>query len=120
MYGSRSDGSGNSISREPVTADHFKAFDELLEPWRAIKLDETGDRQIRIKFIDMESSEFKYVELDELKTLDWKDPQTMRLLDGRQITSWDHLAKMVELMAEEGREEIELYEGPRFMLLGGG
>jgi hypothetical protein len=98
----------------------FEAFDTLMEPWRAEKSTATAKRPIRLKVIDMETSEFRYAELEELRTRDWDNVQMMRLVDGRQITSWEKLAEIVRFMAEEGHEEVELYEAPRFMLLAGG
>ena len=109
-------GSNNATKPEQL----FESFDTILEPWREERLKGPAGKPIRLKVIDMETSEFSYVDLDELKTRDWKNPEMMRLVDGRQITSWDSLAETVRFMAEEGFEEVELYEGPRFMLLGGG
>jgi hypothetical protein len=51
---------------------------------------------------------------------DWNNPEMMRIFGGFQITNWDKLVEVASFKARKGYQEVEVYEGPRFMLLGGG
>lgn len=107
----------------PVTAESFKEMFGIVSAWEdetTPSVEPESFRGGRIKVIDAETDESRYCSLEELKTLDWDNPEQMRILNGCQITSWRQLAGMVSSMMEQGDDEIELYDAPRFMLLGGG
>ena len=122
-YRSHTNDSAKPIEK-PLDAESFNELISMAEPWKNRPTlsgsSMSSANGADIKVIDMESGETRYCRLEELKTWNWKDPEQMRLIDGRQVTSWEQLAEMVSYMKEEGRDEIELYDGPRFMLLGGG
>jgi len=42
------------------------------------------------------------------------------MIGGFQITSWDKLVEIACFKAGKGYQEVEVYEAPRFILLGGG
>jgi len=90
-----------------------------VEPWAVEHKPETGP-EIKLKVIDMESGETRTCELEETKDWDWSDTTTMRIVDGRQVTSWDKLVELASYKAQKGDREVKLYEAPRFMLLAGG
>ena len=98
----------------------FKALKNLMEPWSDADHEVKTGPEIKLKVIDMENGETRTCQPDEAKAWDWNDPQTLRFIDGCQITSWDELIGVMSYKARKGYEEVKLYEGPRFMLLGGG
>ncbi|MFC1871564.1 hypothetical protein ACFLYF_04100 [Chloroflexota bacterium] len=96
------------------------ALDKLVKPWS--KGNNRGDKEpdIRLKGIDMETAETRIYRLEEAKNWDWSDTNTIRLIDGFHITGLDKLLEILRYKAGKGYQEILFYEGPRFMLLGGG
>jgi hypothetical protein len=91
-----------------------------MEPWAGVTSQPGTELNLRVKVIDMESGEVRVFDFDETKTWDWSIPDLMRVVDGRQITSWDNLAEILFFKAENGHQEVVIYEAHRFMLLGGG
>jgi hypothetical protein len=79
-----------------------------------------AEPKVRLKVIDMESGKVRFCELEEAKTWDWSNPEMMRMVNGVQLTSWEKLAELVSFKAKKGYHEVEVYEAPRFILLGGG
>jgi hypothetical protein len=76
--------------------------------------------KIRLKVIDIENKTTLIYDLNGLKKMDWSNPEIWRLIDGRQVTNLESLIEILYSKAENGYEEVELYEAPRFMLLAGG
>lgn len=91
-----------------------------MEPWSGTRRDATAELKVRIKVIDMESGEARVCDFGETKTWEWGVPDLMRMVDGRQITSWHSLAEVVSFKVGKGCQEVEVYEAHRFILLGGG
>lgn len=75
---------------------------------------------MRLKLIDAETDESRYVTLAEAKTWDWNNPEMWRVVSGWQITSYDRFLAMLERKAESGIKEVEILEAPRFTMLSGG
>jgi len=98
----------------------FQALWKLVEPWADAGLQPETKPKIKLKVVDMESEATTVCELDEAKTWDWSNPEMMRIIAGLQITSWDKLVELVSFKAKKGYQEVEVYEAPRFLLLGGG
>ena len=96
----------------------FPALGKLVEPWGGRRIE--AEPKVKLKVIDMETGKVRVCPLDEAKTWDWDNPEMMRLVSGFHITSWDKLVELSSYLAERGYQEVEVYEGPRFMLLGGG
>jgi hypothetical protein len=101
-------------------AAYFQAVEKLLNPWAGKGIQTKNAPRIRLKVIDVESKKTRFCEFDEAKTWDWGNPEMMRLIDGRQVKSFDNLTDIVCYKAEKGYEEVKIYEYPRFMLLAGG
>jgi hypothetical protein len=123
LYRERTKSTGNPVNPEPVTAESVRELSHMLEPWKAegglsAKLE--SYRGVNIRITDMENDTVRYCRLEELEPWDWGNPEQVRLIDGRQVTSFDQLVGMVAFMKEEGQDEIDLFEGPRFMMLAGG
>ena len=120
LYGGNYVGkSEENIRPRSINAKDFEAFNNLLEPWR--KTQPKADAKMgKLKVIDMEDGGVRLCEFDEAKTWDWDNPTIMRIVDGRQITSWDKLIEISSYLIEKGCQEVELYEAPRFMMLAGG
>ena len=106
-----------SIPADPVTV--FKELKEALEPWDGNSR-ELKHEQIRMKVIDMEMDTIREIDISEAKDWDWDNPLIIRMIDGQHVKSWDMLVKMCNYKYENSSGAIELHEGPRFMLLGGG
>jgi len=98
----------------------FQALWKLVEPWAGASCRPGAEPKIKLKVIDMESGETRACQLDEAKTWEWDNPQMMRIVGGLQITSWDKLVEILRFKAKKGYQEVEVYEAPRFILLGGG
>ena len=81
-----------------------------------------GERRfkIRLKLTDRESGQSRYCTLDEAKTWDWGDPETWRMINGWQISSFQGLLKILYVKMEKGIKEVEIIEAPRFTMLAGG
>ncbi len=106
-----------SISQ--INQINFKALEEKLNPWTGTAGD-TKQPEITLKILDLETNKVRVGSLGEAKNWNWKDARIMRIIDGRHITSWNGLCEMLRYKAEKGFREVELHEGPRFMLLSGG
>ena len=96
----------------------FQALRKLMEPWAGHRV--KADPKLRLKVIDMETGKARVCPLEEAKTWDWDNPKMMRMISGFHITSWERLTELASFKAKKGYREVEVYEGPRFMLLGGG
>jgi hypothetical protein len=114
---------GKSEGKTKDSANHrsvdFQTLWKLVQPWAESSQPET-EPQIKLRLIDVESETSRVFDLDEAKTWDWSDPTTMRVIGDLQVTSWDKLVELVRFKAKKGYREVEVYEAPRFMLLGGG
>jgi len=73
-----------------------------------------------LKVIDVEENTERYCEFTEVKSWDWGDAKTMRLVKGMHITSWHKLLEIMHYEADKGSRELVITEAARFMLLGGG
>jgi hypothetical protein len=113
---------GESKESTKSGTDHhsvdFQALRKLMEPWAGRRVE--AEPKVKLKVIDMESGKVRVCKLDEARTWDWGNPEMMRMIGGVQITSWDKLVELVSFKAKKGYQEVEVYEAPRFMLLGGG
>lgn len=98
----------------------FQALRKFVEPWAGKGIQVKNEPKIRLKVIDMESAATRICEFNEAKTWDWSKPEILRVIDGRQVTSFDCLIEILCYKAEKGYQEVEIYEAPRFMLLAGG
>jgi|SRR4030042_2956213 len=98
----------------------FQALEKLTDRWIGTTIEAKTELQIRLKVIDMESGASRVCDFNEMKTWDWNNQGMMRIIDGQQINSFDRLVEVLYYKAEKGYREVELYEGPRFMLLAGG
>jgi hypothetical protein len=97
----------------------FKTLWKQLEPRLSHKVE--AKPQIKLKVIDMETEKVRVAELDEAKTWDWDNPEIMRMVGGYvHVTSWERLVELAARRAEKGYQEMDVYEGPRFMMLAGG
>ena len=123
LYRERSKNSPDPARREPITEESVKELNRMLEPWKnetALSVTPDSYREVKIKITDMETDAVRYCQVEELENWDWGNPEQTRLIDGRQVTSFDQFVRMVAYLMEEGHNEIDLYEAPRFMMLGGG
>jgi len=93
---------------------------KLVQPWANAGLQPEAKSKIKLKVIDVESGATRVCDLDEAKTWEWDNPQMMRVIGDLQVTSWDKLVEIASFKAKKGHQEVEIYEAPRFMLLGGG
>ena len=98
----------------------FLALKEFPEPWTGKHHETEDEPKIRLKVIDMENGTSRTCDLEEVKKWSWGNPRIWRLIDGRQVATFDHLMEILHFKAERGHEEIEIYEAPRFMMLAGG
>jgi hypothetical protein len=92
----------------------------LVKPWSGTNSRVETEPGIRLKVIDMETEETRTCELQETRNWDWDNTETIRMIDGIHITSWGQLLEILDYKAAKGYREVVFYEGPRFMLLGGG
>jgi len=118
---------GDSSSSKPSADNHsgdlqayFQALESQIEPWADVKPLPEGDLQIRLMVINVETGENRVYSLEEARSWEWGDSDTVRQIDGIQIDSWDKLIKILSYKAESGLQEVKLYEAPRFMVLAGG
>jgi hypothetical protein len=102
-----------------IKAD-FQALSDALQP----RLEEgvrSGEvPQITLRVIDVENGTSEVCMLEEVRRWDWGDEQTVRMIDGRQLTSCDGLIEVMAHKAVKGYPEVKLYVAPRFMVLAGG
>lgn len=111
------DGKGDS---ENAIAAYFKSMEKLSNPWDDQSTPLKERLTIRLTLIDAESGKARSCGIDEAKTWDWKDPETMRIINDRIVTSFEHLVRILRYKEGQGHQEVELYEFPRFMFLAGG
>ena len=111
---------GNTKSGTNHQSIDFQTLGRLVEPWADTNFQPETTPKVKLKVIDMESGKVRVCELDEAKTWEWGNPEIMRMIGGVQITSWDKLVELVSFKAKKGDQEVEVYEAPRFILLGGG
>jgi hypothetical protein len=102
---------------QPV--DLLAAFKQI-EPWADVGLVPGIKSKVKLKVIDMENGTTRVCDLDEAKTWDWDNPKMMRMIGGVHVTSWNKLFEIAAFKAKKGFKEVELYEAPRFIMLGGG
>ena len=98
----------------------METFDRLVSPWTVRRNRVESMPDIRLKVIDMETEELRTYEPEEARNWDWGNTEIMRMIDGFHITTWAKLNEVLQYKGDKGFREVELYEGPRFMLLGGG
>jgi hypothetical protein len=112
---------GHSIQSNghPKTIPDFETMGNLVEPWRMVK-DPSDEKILPLRLIDMESGATKKHNYDEAESWDWENPFMIRTIDGRHITSWKQFREIVNHKAKKGAKVVDVYEGPRFILLGGG
>jgi len=96
----------------------FGALEKLMKP--QIAPHPEAKTKIKLRVIDMESGKTRICQLDEAKTWDWDNPKMIRVASGFHVTSWEKLVEFASSKAKKGFQEVEVYEGPRFMMLGGG
>ena len=97
----------------------FQTLWKLVQPWAEGDKPET-EPKIKLRVIDMESETTRVCDLNEAKTWDWNNPEMMRVIGDLQVSSWDKLVQIVRFKAKKGYREVDIYEAPRFILLGGG
>lgn len=107
----------SGASQVPI---NFQALEKRLNPWKDAENTPSNEPEITLKVVDLETKNERFCQADETKTWDWNNPKVMRIIDGRHITSWNNLCEILKYKAEKGYHEVELHEGPRFMLLSGG
>ncbi len=76
--------------------------------------------KIRLKVLNRETEQWRYVTLDEAKEWDWDNPEMWRMIGGWQIKSFQQLLGVLYPKMHKGITEVEMLEGPRFMMLAGG
>jgi hypothetical protein len=97
----------------------FETIEKILEPWKSSSK-QLEEIDIVLHITDMESGNRRECNYQETKTWDWDNPLIIRMLEVRHITSWAILCDILKYKTNKGDKYAELYEGPRFMLLGGG
>jgi hypothetical protein len=75
---------------------------------------------IKLKWVDGETEEAKYVTLDEAQAWDWHNQEIWRMVKGWQIPTFEALIGMLFRKLESGQTEVEILEAPRFVFLAGG
>jgi hypothetical protein len=96
----------------------FVDFDELMSlhsmrPERELP-------NVKLRVIDMESGETRICELSEAQGWDFGNPEIIRMVNGIHITSFENLARVIRFIKRQESEMVDLYEGHRVILLGGG
>jgi hypothetical protein len=97
----------------------FQAMWKLVQPWTEDTQPE-AEPKVKLRLVDAENETSRFFELEEAKSWDWDDPTIMRVIGELQVTSFDKLVEIVRFKAKKGYEKVDVYEAPRFMLLGGG
>jgi hypothetical protein len=118
VFARRGNGGGNG-TKDPIKT-YFESMEALSNPWADAKIKAKEELLVQLTHIDAESGNVRPCDLDEARTWDWGDPQTMRIINDRQVTSYEHLVKILCHREEQGDKEVKLYEFPRFMFLCGG
>lgn len=99
---------------------NFEALSKRINPWTKVNNSISGELEITLNVLDMETKSTRTCSLEEARSWDWTNPRTVRVIDGRHITSWNTLCEVLKYRAEKGQTEVELHEGPFFLLIGGG
>jgi hypothetical protein len=115
--GESEEGAKPSVTRDPVD---LLAVWKQIEPWADAGLLPGIESKIKLKVINMESGDTRVCDLDEAKAWDWDNPEMMRMIGGVHVTSWNKLVELASFKAKKGFREVEIYEAPRFIMLGGG
>jgi hypothetical protein len=100
--------------------DDFQTLFEALKPQPDDSVRAGVLPQIPLRIIDVENGTSELRPLDEARQWNWRDEQTVRMIDGSQLTSWDDLLAVMVHKAAKGYPEVKLYVAPRFMVLAGG
>ncbi len=115
---------GKSQEKTKAGADHnsvdFQAMWKMVQPWAGAAPQPEAETKIKLRLIDVEDETSRFFDLEEAKAWDWSDPTIMRVIGDLQVTSWDNLVEIVRFKAKKGHRQLDVYEAPRFMLLGGG
>lgn len=83
-------------------------------------MEEVREVKMTLRVLDGETKESRIVDIEEARNWDWKDPEIWRVIGGWQITSYEMLITVLLRKAEQGIEEVEMLEAPRFTMLSGG
>jgi len=110
---------GKKGSQDSIAA-YFKEMEELLKPLSEKSTKAKDELTISLEVIDAESGKVRPCSLDEAKSWDWEYYHTMRIINDRQVKSFDHLIDVLCHKESKGYKEVILYEFPRFMFLSGG
>jgi hypothetical protein len=103
--------------------DAFPDFEILMkkiEPWKKLHESQNREFEMTLNLIDMEEGGNRDIDYREAKKWDWKNTQILRMIDGRHVTSWEQLLDILQFKSDRGDKKVDVYEGPRYMLLGGG
>jgi hypothetical protein len=114
------DGDGRKNGSKDHIAEYFRAMEALSNPWADKDFKSKENLTISLKLIDAESGKDRSFDLEEARAWDWGDPQTMRIINDRQVTSFQQLMDILSYKESKGDQEVVLYEFPRFMFLCGG
>jgi hypothetical protein len=107
---------GNDNNHHPVD---FQAMWKLVQPWAESSPPKTMPK-VKLKLVDVDRETSRAFNLEEAKSWDWDDPETMRTIGDLQVTSWENLVEILRFKEKRGYRQVDVYEAPRFMLLGGG
>lgn len=105
---------------EDKIRDYFQGMEALSDPWADKITKSEEELKIQIRLIDAESGKARPCDLDEARTWDWGDPETLRIINDRQVKSFENLINILCHKEEQGHREVDMYEFPRFMFLCGG
>ena len=99
---------------------NFEALSKRVNPWTKANNSISGEPEIILNVLDMETKKLRTCSIIEAKSWDWDNPNAIRVIEGRHITSWESLCDILKYKAEKGIKEVELHEGPLFLLITGG
>ncbi len=97
----------------------FQDMWRMVQPW-AEGSPPKSEPKVKLRLVDVDQEISRPFELEEAKSWNWDDPDTMRMIGDLQVTSWDNLVEILRFKEKKGYREVDVYEAPRFMLLGGG
>ena len=97
----------------------FEEMWQLVQPWTEGSPSQSQPK-VKLRLIDVDLETSRDFELEEAKSWNWDDPETMRMIGNLQVTSWDKLVEILHFKEKKGYRQVDVYEAPRFMLLGGG
>jgi hypothetical protein len=104
--------------------EHFFEGGHMAEDEREASITEdavpTVSFSMKLKLVDAESGNSRYITPEEAEALDWRDQSMMRMVSGWQISSYQKLVFLLYEKAQKGETEVEMIEAPRFMMLAGG